>query len=101
MLPLVFSDNMKNSDRLLTEWAIVEYWLTENTFLGFFPHKNFSYLNDLHLEVPATCKGSSIYHRIQEYGQKELYFIVIVFERHSLLSKFQPENQWGANQDQF
>lgn len=67
----------------------------------FFHIRFFSHLNDLHLEGPATYKGSSIYRSTQEYGQEDLYFIVIVSLRHSLLSKFQPENQWRANQDQF
>lgn len=42
------------------------------------PLKIFSHLNDLHLEVPATYKGSSIYRSTQDYGQEGLYFIVIV-----------------------
>lgn len=83
----------------------LEYWLIGK--IVFFscsprpPNTIFSHLNDLHLEVPATYKGNSIYRSTQEYGQEDLYFIVIVSWRHSLLSKFQPENQWRANQDQF
>lgn len=58
----------------------MECWLIGNMFFSriFFPHKNFSHLNDLHLPVLTPYKENSINHSSQEYGQEELYFIVIV-----------------------